>query len=101
MAAAALAAEIYGGRPSALYLLLDAVEGPTPEVRERSRRALACLDPDTPLPTALDDLGRAVGVVLVDGLARNADQADRRRLAGLLQTLIKEAARLADQRRAA
>jgi len=93
-----IAAELYGGHPAAAALVLEAVHGATAERRARSWRALMALDPDNRVPNPGDDLGRAIGDVLV-GCLRHADDRERRRLARLLAAVCREAEQLAARRR--
>lgn len=86
---------------AAARLIVGVVTGETEEHRERCRRALTALSLEVPLlpeREPLDELGAALGRVLVDGIARNTDRRDRQRLAGLLSSLLREAERLASRR---
>lgn len=44
--------------------------------------------------------GQAIGSILVDGIVRNTNRAQRQRLAGLVQTLLCEAEQLGSSRAA-
>jgi hypothetical protein len=85
-----IARELYAGHPAAATLVMEAVHGVTEERRRRSARALACLDPMEPVPNRMDDLGRKLGIVLVDGIGRSTDKRQRARLSRLLQSLCRE-----------
>lgn len=96
-----IARELYSGHPAAAVLVMESVHGSTAERRKRSARALACLDPMEPVSGPLDDLGRQVGRVLVDGVGRSTDARQRVRLARLLQELSREAVRIEERLREA
>jgi len=93
--------------PAAAALVLEAATAPGWERRERSRRALAILNPDRPL---VDGLGvgepcapwaEAVGLAAVEVVlyvARGLDRAERARAAGLIVALCREASRLRERR---
>jgi hypothetical protein len=86
-----IARELYGDHPAAVALVMEALHGSTDERRRRSWRALLALDPAEPLPNAADELGRMVGVVLVEAIGRSTNASRRLRCARLLQLLCREA----------
>lgn len=79
---------------AAVSLMVAATADEPSEARERAFRALQILNPDVPLPVALDDVGAAFGRVLVDCM-RRADRREFQRLRPLLSQLLQEAQRIA------
>jgi hypothetical protein len=83
-------------------LVLD--EAADPDDRRRALRALAELDRQRPLlqeRTQLDELGEAVGGVLVAGIIRSTSAEERARLSELVLQLLRESARLGSEARVA
>lgn len=101
------ASEVIGPRYAAHRAACELVsvaldECAMPDDRRRALRALEALDrrrPRLDVRGPVDELGHAVGQVLIDGIVRNSDEAERRRLANLFAAVLREAERLA--RRAA
>jgi hypothetical protein len=104
--AAEIAANLYPAHADAAELLiLQATATDPSETRTRAAIALRCLDPDEPLPFAelpggaAFEAAQAIGFLLVANISGTRE--DRRRVAGLLGQLCREAAQLAERERAA
>lgn len=91
-----IAGACYAGSASAAVILTEFATA-TGEQKERLRAALVALDPDMPAPSKLDNLGRAVGVVLVQGIARETSREERERMRKLLGLVLREAERLTER----
>jgi hypothetical protein len=122
--AAEIAAELYDGHPAAAALMVEAwTRGNLWERKERSRVALAALDPELsigvvlamgawaaarteqeiPVPAAKGPLAGAARAIadLVTYIASEAPAADRRRIGWLLSAVCREAALVAKRRKVA
>lgn len=89
--ASELADLFVGPRPAVVALLLETQHGATRELRARAGQALAALDPDEPGPAPLHNLAVAIARTLLHAVYCH-DPAERRRIAGLLESLCREAA---------
>ncbi len=95
-----LAEAVYASPEAAALLMRDVVTCPDAETRLRARVALLALDQLEPFPDPSDRYAHAIGAVFV-AILRTADEHERKRLANLLDAVMREAQAIAERARPA